>query len=239
MIFKRLALVAALLCSHSVLAATPEEVIRAELDKAYPGLPITEITPAAIDGMYEVALGTGDMLYASKDGKHFVAGNLFEVSDKGFINLTEAKQNKARAQLMASVPKDAAIVFPAEGQRKARLFVFTDVDCGYCRMLHKEIGALNAKGIEVNYLAFPRTGINSPTYDKMVSVWCSDDPQQALTEAKTGAVPASKNCDNAVANDYRLGQRIGVTGTPTLVMEDGRVIPGYMPADELAKSMGL
>ncbi|MFP8965558.1 DsbC family protein [Pokkaliibacter sp. CJK22405] len=219
--------------------STPEEAITAALTKAYPDLPISSITPSEMPHLYEVMLATGDSLYASEDGSHFIVGNLYQTTDKGFRNLTEIKQQKSRAELMASVPDENAIIFPAKGEERSTLFVFTDVDCGYCRKLHSELGQLTSQGITVKYLAFPRTGLNTPTYDKMVAVWCSDDPQAAITAAKQGSVPGSAKCENPVAADYELGVTLGVTGTPTLITPDGQMIPGYMPANELVKSLGL
>jgi thiol:disulfide interchange protein DsbC len=112
--------------------------------------------------------------------------------------------------------------------------VFTDIDCGYCRKLHHEMADYHAKGIRVRYLMFPRSGVNSPSYDKAVSVWCSEDRNDSLTKAKNGKDPAPRTCDNPVQNHMAMGRSIGVQGTPSIVFEDGRVIPGYVPAERLA-----
>src|SRR5690625_383339 len=117
------------------------------------------------------------------------------------------------------------------------LMVFTDVDCGYCRRLHQQIEEYTEAGIRVKYMAFPRAGVGSETYDKMVSIWCADDPQRAMTIAKSGQQPAPARCDNPVEEQYRLGKQLGVTGTPSLITPNGEMIPGYVPPQQLRERL--
>ena len=99
---------------------------------------------------------------------------------------------------------------------------------------------LNKHGIEVRYLAFPRAGIGSPSADKLVSAWCSDTPGETLTELKNGGSVEARQCaDNPVADHYRLGQQMGVNGTPALVLANGELIPGYRPAADLIRLLGV
>ena len=126
------------------------------------------------------------------------------------------------------------IIFPAVGESRATLTVFTDVDCPYCRQLHGEIEALNGYGITVRYLAFPRTGLNTDIHAKMISTWCAADRKAMFTVAKRGGEVPAADCENPVAEQFLLGQELGVTGTPALVFEDGTLLPGYIPADTLA-----
>jgi len=116
---------------------------------------------------------------------------------------------------------------------KYTVTVFTDIDCGYCRKLHAEIDQYNAKGIRVRYLMFPRAGVGSPSYQKAVNVWCADDRNQALTRSKAGETLEEKQCKNPVADEYALGQMVGVTGTPAIFLADGELVPGYVPADRM------
>jgi thiol:disulfide interchange protein DsbC len=123
--------------------------------------------------------------------------------------------------------------------RKATISVFTDVDCGYCRKLHLEVPELNARGIEVRYLAFPRQGTTSPSFDKLVSAWCAADRNDAITRLKRGETIPRKSCANPVERQYVLGHQMGVEGTPAIIFEDGSLHPGYAPAADLAKLLGL
>jgi len=156
-----------------------------------------------------------------------------------FGNLAEQDRVEKRQALMASVDVHDMVVFPAGGERKAIINVFTDVDCGYCRKLHQEVPELNELGVEVRYLAYPRAGIGSRSYEKIVSAWCSDDRKGAITALKAGEEIPDSNCTNPVASQYELGHEVGVSGTPAIVLEDGRLLPGYMPADQLVQAIGI
>src|SRR5699024_4141025 len=105
------------------------------------------------------------------------------------------------------------------------------------RRLHQEIDEYNRLGIAIQYLAFPRMGLEGEDYRKMVSVWCAEDPRQAMTDAKAGKRVPARTCDNPVAAHYALGQRVGLTGTPLIVTGDGMQMPGYMPPQALRDAL--
>ena len=217
-----------------------KEVVRQRLLQVRPDLPILGIEPSAMVGLWEVKLPSGQMLFVSSDAQHFVVGELFEITENRFVNATEAARDEDRKQLLVGLDESKMVVFkPSNGEPKAVLTVFTNIDCGFCRKLHQEVPELNRHGVEIRYLAYPRAGVGSGAYDKMVSAWCSPNPQMALTLAKGGAELPPLTCDNSVAEQYALGGQFGVTGTPTVVFEDGHVVPGYMPADQLLVELGL
>ena len=186
-------------------------------------------------GMYAIEISGGRTIYGMEDGIHFFTGNLFRF-DGGITNLSELRQNKKRENLMNSISDEETIVF-GEGENGlvATINVFTDVDCGYCRKLHSEIAEINALGIRVRYLAYPRGGIGSEGYEKLVTAWCSKDSQETLTNLKAGRKVEVSNCKNPVKDQYFLGQQIGISGTPAIITSDGRLFPGYLPAGELSK----
>jgi len=216
-----------------------EAEIKKALGIAIPGLAFNSIEMSEIDGLYRIETSSGETLFITGDGSFFVTGDLYS-TDKGRLqNLTEVRRGSLRAGQISAVSANEKITFPAKGETKAKVAVFTDIDCGYCRKLHKEVPALNEMGIEVSYLAYPRAGIGSDSYEKFVSAWCSDDKQGAMTLAKNGKSIPAKTCKNPVANQFELGQEMGVTGTPAIVLEDGRLIPGYLTADKLAKALGV
>ena len=215
------------------------KAIRASLLKAVPGLDITDIKPAGQSGLYEVDSNNSDMIYATADGQHFVVGQLYAVGARGLVNLTERTRAQQRAALLKAVPASEMITFAPKGKPKAVIDVFTDLDCPYCRRLHQEVPQLNAMGIQVNYLAYPRTGPGTPSFYKYISVWCSKDRKAAFTAAKEGQPMPRKSCDNPVQKQYDLGNRIGVDATPTIVLQDGEVVKGYLPAKALAKGLGV
>jgi thiol:disulfide interchange protein DsbC len=215
------------------------EKLMAELRKSIPNLPIESVTTTPLPGFFAIDISGGQTLYGSADGKYLLAGDLFEVAPGGVINLAESRRAVKRKALMAAESVDDMVVFSPAGQTKDYISVFTDVDCGYCRKLHQEMADINALGIEVRYLAYPRAGLGTPTASKIESAWCADNPNEALTALKTGLTIPSATCKNPIAHQYELGQKVGVTGTPAIVTSDGRLLPGYMPAAALAEAIGL
>ncbi|HQY69687.1 MAG TPA: thioredoxin fold domain-containing protein [Pseudomonadales bacterium] len=215
------------------------EVILKALSAARPDLQYEQPRPSPVAGLYEVQVKGGPLLYIDADGSHFIAGDLFAVQKSGFVNLAEQGRQKERAELIAAVKPEDMIIFAPENP-KATIAVFTDVDCGYCRKLHSEVAELNALGIAVHYLAFPRAGLGSPSFRKIASAWCAKDPGAALTSLKNGEeIPENVCADNPVAAQMLLGEQVGVNGTPALVLEDGTLVPGYRPAKDLAKLLGI
>lgn len=210
--------------------------IRALLAATQPGMVINEVVLSPV-GLYEVTIQNGQSIYVSRDAKFLIPGDMYESRADGLVNLGEARRNTIRRERIAALDEADMIVFAPEGERKATLTVFTDVDCPYCRKLHAEIEALNGYGIAVRYLAFPRTGLNTEIHHKMVSTWCAEDRRAMMTSAKRGGDVPDADCDNPVAEQYQLGREVGVTGTPALVFDDGTIQPGYVEADTLARFM--
>jgi len=215
-----------------------EQAIR-ERFSAFPQLQIDSIAPGEVQGLYKVQLLDGPVVYASPDGKHFLLGEVFELRGDGLVNLAEEARDAERGELMAQIDPADAIVFAATGDRKATLTVFTDVDCFYCQKLHEEIASYTANGIEVRYLAFPRKGVSSDTYEKMVSAWCSKDQRASLTLLKQQKAIPQQQCENPVAEHYALGQAMGIRGTPALILESGRMLPGYVSANDLVPMLEI
>ncbi len=225
--------------SADLKAPAGSEKLISQLRKAIPDLPIEAVHEAELPGFYLLELSNGQTLYGSKSGNHLFSGDLFSIRNGNVVNLAENHRAVKRKKLMDSLPMESMVVFSPAGQTKTHVSVFTDVDCGYCRKLHQEMAQINALGIEVRYLAYPRAGLGTPTYAKIVSAWCAENPNEAITALKSGLEIPSKQCANPVAEQYALGQQVGVTGTPAIVTADGRLLPGYMPAAQLAQAIGL
>lgn len=192
------------------------------------------VVPSLINGLYEATIGF-DVIYIAADGKHVLLGNLLDA--KTHENLTDRKRDKLRVKAINSIAENEMIIFKPEKETKYTVNVFTDVDCGYCAKFHQEVPALNQAGVAVRYLAFPRAGLDSDTHKKMVSVWCAKDRQTAITDAKAKRDVPKAECDNPIRKEFELGRSMGVTGTPALVLEDGELVPGYVPADRLVSHL--
>jgi thiol:disulfide interchange protein DsbC len=208
--------------------------IRTVIEATQPNMQITDISASPVSGLFEITMFNGQTLYVSEDAKFFISGDLYEALPEGLVNLGEQKRNVIRADKIAAVPESEMIIFEPENGRKATVTVFTDVDCPYCRQLHGEMTRLNELGIAVRYLGYPRTGLDTETHHKMISAWCADDPNAMFTSAARGGTIPESECDNPIAGHFQLGREVGVTGTPALVLEDGTILPGYVPADTLA-----
>lgn len=219
--------------SSAFAAEIPKEVTKTaksltSLLRGNPSLDKIRKTPIA--GLYEATLGS-NLIYITADGKHFILGEIYRT--KNTVNLTENRRNKMRMQAINTIKESEMVVFAPKRETKYTINVFTDVDCGYCAKFHQEVPLLNRAGVKVRYLAFPRAGIGSDTYKKMVSVWCADNKQQALTDAKNRRTIKTKTCHNPVEKLYNIGQDVGVTGTPALVLPNGKLLPGYIPYYQL------
>ena len=221
------------LLNVSVADTGAQEAITKSLGKIFPGVTPDKIAPSPMEGVSEVLIGPR-LMYVSNDGKYLLQGSLIDLKTR--TDIGEERRNGIRLDALNDLGEEKMIVFPAKEQKHV-ITVFTDIDCGYCRKLHGEMDKYNEKGITVRYLMFPRAGIDSASYKKAVSVWCSKDQQEAMTRSKAGENVPNATCDNPVKEEYELGQLIGVRGTPAIVMEDGAMLPGYVPAARLVKAL--
>jgi len=225
-----------------VMAEDARDVLSASLS-GFAGQPIAidSVTPSPAPGISEVQIENGPMIYATDDGAYFfLNGDLNRADGADATNLTEARRSVGRREQMATVSVDDMVVFSPEGETLDYVSVFTDVTCFYCQKLHREVDQLNAKGIEVRYLAFPRGGIDSDGAKKLATAWCAEDQQTTLTELKAGVeLPLNECANNPIAAQYQLGKDLGVSGTPAIVTSTGLMIPGYRPASDLAALLGL
>jgi thiol:disulfide interchange protein DsbC len=220
-------------------ANTPEAMVRQTLLKLVPKAKIDQIKPAPLPGFYQV-IASGHLVYISADGKYVLNGDLIDAT-KGASLTDDAWAAYRRAEL-AKVPVADRIVYAPE-HPKYTVTVFTDVTCPYCSALHEEIKAINKEGIAVQYLAWPRSGVigddgqPTATYKEMVAIWCAADRNDAFTEAKKGHAPKFSDCKNPVKDQFELGMRLGVTGTPAVYAEDGTLIGGYLTPAQMLQAV--
>jgi thiol:disulfide interchange protein DsbC len=202
------------------------------------GMSVKGIKQSQVDGLFVVDIGDLQPIYASKDGNFFLYGEMYAIKNGELLNTTKQEISLNRRAILDSELSEKDFITFAATDEKHVITVFTDVDCGYCRKFHGEIEDYNAQGITVNYVAFPRSGLESESYNKIVSAWCSSDPKGTLTALKEGRDPALKLCqDHPVEDHYLLGQRIGITGTPAIISSSGDLLPGYLPPMELLKKL--
>lgn len=229
--FRIIILAAAIMVAGQGNAIADEvaDKIRASMQKIVPNLAPDTVEPSELDGFYEVTYGA-EVFYVTADGRYLLNGSLMDLSNGK--DLTEVKRAKGRLRLIGEMDESKMLIYSPE-KVKHSITVFTDIDCPYCRRMHQEMDELNEYGIEVRYLLFPRAGLNSKSYNKAVTVWCSDDRLQAMTDAKAGKRLEDKKCDNPVDEHMALVEKLGISGTPYTVIENGTLIPGYVPAARL------
>lgn len=222
-------IIPALLAAPVLVSASDYEQVRERLSTLVNGDSEISIAESPLPGILQVRLGS-DIVYMTEDGRYLFQGRVLDLDTRA--DLTDQAKGQIRRELIADIDHDKLISY-GEVDSEYEIIVFTDVDCGYCRRLHQQVEEYNDAGIRISYAAFPRAGIGSDTYNKMTSVWCSDDQQAAMDLAKSGGTPEPAECDAPITQQYEMGQAVGVTGTPALVTPGGDLIPGYVPPDDL------
>lgn len=213
-------------------SAQDGELTREQLAATLPGVQASDIHDSPLPGMYEIVLDS-DVVYVSRDGSYLIQGDVFDLQERR--NLTEGRRARARADILAGVDTESMIVFSPEPENvRHTVTVFTDIDCGFCRQLHREMDQINALGVEVRYLSYPRTGPETESWFKADRVWCAGDRQTAFTDAILQDMLPEQSCDaTPVASHFQLGRQVSVLGTPTILTSDGVQLGGYLAPDEL------
>lgn len=210
------------------------EAVREQVSGMFEVIEPGDVNAGPIDGWYTIQRGS-IIAYISADGRYLMQGDLIDL-DAG-VNLTDLSRDEARRELFADVADSQFITFTPDDVKHS-IVVFTDIGCAYCRRLHAQIDEYLANGIEVRYLLYPRNGPASREWKTSEEVWCASDRQSALTAAKLDRDFKTSECDaSAVQDHYVLGRDVGLSGTPAIVLEDGRLIGGYMPPDALAAEL--
>lgn len=223
----------ALLALTAVPASAGDEAakIRAALAKVLPDYKPTSVQPTPVEGLFQVEIGP-QVMFVTGDGRYLIDGAVVDLKTRE--DITETARSKARLRAINSMGEEQMVVFDAP-KNEHTITVFTDIDCGYCRKLHQEMPGYAEEGISVRYLFYPRTGVDSPSYEKAVAVWCSDDQQQAMTDAKNGQPVESASCNNPVQRHMELGELMGIRGTPAIILENGQMVPGFVEPKRLAQ----
>jgi thiol:disulfide interchange protein DsbC len=221
-------------CAQADAAADKDfDAVQEKVRTLVPNAKTIAVSETPIAGLLQVQINS-EIVYVTENGQYLLQGQIMDIDTR--TNITDQAKSGIRVGLLAALKQDEQISFTPENPQYD-LLVFTDIDCGYCRKLHNQMKEYNEEGIAIHYMAFPRAGIGSASYDKFVSVWCADDQQTALTLAKQGEEPEPQKCPNPIADQYEIGVEVGVTGTPALVTTDGLLIPGYVPPAQLRQRL--
>tara|TARA_B100001559_G_scaffold320551_1_gene333101 strand:+ start:1328 stop:2035 length:708 start_codon:yes stop_codon:yes gene_type:complete len=210
------------------------QAVKNKLNEILPEeIELLSVQETDMTGFFEVNFEGIEPLYVSSDGNYLVSGDIYLITKEGLVNKSEARRDYQRKTLINNLDTKELITFEPETYIH-NIFVFTDVDCGYCRQFHNQIDSYLELGIKVNYLAYPRAGIGSESFKKITSAWCNEDANYSLTMLKQGKEIETNICaDNPVEKHFKLGNLIGVQGTPSIVTDEGKMIPGYLPPQDL------
>ncbi|UNU73668.1 thioredoxin fold domain-containing protein [Moraxella nasovis] len=209
------------------------KALQDNLDKSGIDITVTSAVATAMPGMYWVSFEGAPAMFTDVNGEHLIQGQIVKLGDGAPIDITSSIQADIAKDKLSNVDKKDMIIYPAVGDTKAAIYVFSDPTCHYCQKLHSEIKQITAGGIEVRYLAWPRGEQTIPLTE---AIWCSADRHNALTRAKKGENITAPTCDNPVHSQINLGHSLGVNGTPAIFAESGVQIGGYLPADRLIQA---
>jgi thiol:disulfide interchange protein DsbC len=230
--FSLILLITSVLTSYNVIADPAAiEKIKQSLEKNLPHVKADKISESPVAGMYEVIIGS-QVVYMSADSRYMIQGDLYDLNTKE--NISESAKSNIRLAAIEKLGEKNMVVYKPDTVKNV-ITVVTDIDCPYCRRLHSEIADYMAEDVEVRYIFMPLKG--DADMKKTVSVWCADDQQKALDTAKAGGNVEEKSCDNPISEHMATARELGVRGTPAIVLEDGQLLPGYVPAAKLVAEL--
>jgi len=216
--------------------ALSEDEVKVMLEARFPGASIDHVSPSEVDSLYSFML-QGDLYYVSKDGQYLIDGKMLDISTEQIRNVSQERismldqmKSPMRKREMAKLKEEDMVIFKAPNEEYV-ISVFTDIDCGYCQKMHRERDDYLSRGITIRYLAFPRAGLKSKSADKLQGIWCAKDQQTAMTEAKLERKYRDGGCATPFAEHMSLVRKFGIRGTPGIVLENGDLIGGYLPAE--------
>ncbi|OOS25655.1 DsbC family protein [Moraxella pluranimalium] len=208
------------------------QALQANLDKSGVTIKVTNAIATQMPDIYWVSFDNAPAMFTDKSGTYLIQGQIAKLGDGEPVDIGADLLSAIAKDALAKVPESEQIIYPAKGDKKAHIYVFTDPTCHYCQKLHSEIDAITTGGVEVRYLAWPRAQKDVPLAK---AIWCSSNRQDALAQAKQGKAINAPDCDNPVEQHMALGHTLGVSGTPAIFTASGMQIGGYVPADELIK----
>lgn len=222
--------------ASTTLPSASQAAIRALVKSVNPSAAVKSIHPSPLPGVSVVLVDAG-VWYVSDDARYILYGALIDTHTQ--TNLTDDYNAQARVDILKAIPARDRITFSPDNP-KYTVTVFTDTSCGYCQLLDKHMQSYLDAGIALSYVPFPRSGKRSPAFSEMQNVWCAADRKHAYMQTMGGTTPPeAKACPSGkdVGRIYALGQKLGITGTPTVFDESGRKIGGYLTAADMLSKL--
>ena len=225
-------LLVALLAASSYAGDAPADVaksIAANLKQRYPATRIDQVVPSPLPGIYEVVMGR-NVAFSDAEGRYFIFGHLYDMQSQRDLT---AERKEALAKIDWSVlPLENSIKF-VSGKGERVLAVFSDPDCPYCKKVEAELAKLD--NVTIYLFPFPIQSLHPNAVAKSTVIWCAKDRAQTWRDVLAGGKLVGKgDCENPIAANVALAERLGINGTPTLIARDGRLLPGAATADRIS-----
>lgn len=225
-----IAIIAALTVSTAATAAS--EDVEKRLKDQYPATKITAVRESQVKGIYEVIMGR-NVAYTDESGRYMIFGHIYDMKEQK--DLTADVLDALNRVDVSMLPEtDTIKVVRGKGERK--LFVFSDPDCPYCKRLEDELAKL--ENVTIHTFLYPIEGLHPDARRKAEAIWCAKDRAMAWEEfMANGKLPDASACETPIDRNLRLGATLGVNGTPTIILSDGGIIHGFLPAAELERRL--
>lgn len=217
----------------SANADAPPKELKATLAKKL-GQPVDSVKETPIKGLYEVVLNQRHIVYSDAKGEYVVVGDLVNVASKK--SLTEARMAELNKVDFAKLPLADAIK-EVRGDGKRQLVVFSDPDCPFCKGLETQSLA-GVDNITIYTFLMPLASLHPDAARKSELIWCAENPTKAWQDfMHQGKLPTDgkTTCENPVARNVKLGESLGINGTPALIFADGQIVSGAIPKEEIKK----
>ncbi len=196
------------------------------------GVSVTSVSKSGYLGLYEVYFD-GQIIYTDEKVSAIVAGNLIDT--KTMTSVTEERMKKLNAIKFSDLPLNQAIK-QVKGNGKRVLATFEDPNCGYCKRLAKDLSKLD--NITIYTFLYPI--LSEDSIKKSRQIWCAADKAKAWNDWMVdGKAPSGKDdCDTtAIINNQEFGQKLRITGTPTIFFADGDRVPGALPIAKIEQKL--
>lgn len=208
--------------------------VEKRLKEQYPATKITAVRETPVQGVYEVAMGR-NVAYTDASGRYMIFGHLYDMKEQK--DLTAQRLDEINKIDVSALPlSDAIKTVKGDGSRK--LYVFSDPDCPFCQRLERETMP-KLDNVTIYTFLYPLEELHPDAKRKAEAIWCAKDRAKAWDDfMKSGKLPDQETrCDNPVERNIQLGRSLGINGTPTIIMGDGAMVPGFVPASELERRL--
>ena len=212
--------------------AQQEERIKAELKKKVPDAPVESVRKAGYGNLYEVLITGGDIVYTDESASFILSGSLIDLKTKQ--NVTEARLRQVNAIKWSELPLDQAIKIQ-RGNGTRKVAIFEDPNCGYCKRFERDL--LGVSDITVYVFLYP---ILSPeSVEKSKAVWCAADKGKMWLDHMTrdASITGDTKCPTPIDKNLAFGKEKRLSGTPTIIFENGDRIPGAMTLADFEKKL--